>query len=200
MAWLALGIIVIWLAVLGVGRAVIHARAGGEPAVRFADAVGSAQWWARLLGTVGFLFLILAPIADLAGLPPLPLLDRPPLRLAGAGVALVGILGAAHAQAALGPSWRGDVDPEARTALVTTGPYRWVRNPIFTWTAVTSIGIGLLVPNLLALAMVVANLASHQVLVRLVEEPYLRSVHGDRYAAYAARTGRFLPGIGRERP
>jgi protein-S-isoprenylcysteine O-methyltransferase Ste14 len=108
-------------------------------------------------------------------------------------------VGTAHAQTALGASWRGDVDPDARTELVTTGPYRWVRNPIFSWTGATSIGIGLLVPNLLAVAMVAASLASHQVLVRLVEEPYLRRVHGERYIEYARRTGRFLPGIGRER-
>jgi protein-S-isoprenylcysteine O-methyltransferase Ste14 len=30
-----------------------------------------------------------------------------------------------------------------------------------------------------------------------VEEPYLSEVHGQRYAAYAARAGRFLPKIAR---
>lgn len=58
-------------------------------------------------------------------------------------------------------------------------------------------GLALLVPNVLALAMLVAFLASLQIQVRLVEEPYLRRVHGDAYQRYAARTGRFLPGIGR---
>ena len=33
--------------------------------------------------------------------------------------------------------------------------------------------------------------------VRLVEEPYLLRVHGDAYRRYAARTGRFLPRVGR---
>jgi protein-S-isoprenylcysteine O-methyltransferase Ste14 len=33
--------------------------------------------------------------------------------------------------------------------------------------------------------------------VRAVEEPYLRLVHGEAYAIYAANTGRFVPGIGR---
>ena len=36
-----------------------------------------------------------------------------------------------------------------------------------------------------------------QLQVRLVEEPYLSRVHGVRYQAYAARAGRFLPGLGR---
>lgn len=33
--------------------------------------------------------------------------------------------------------------------------------------------------------------------VRLVEEPYLLRAHGHDHRAYAARTGRFLPGVGR---
>ena len=32
--------------------------------------------------------------------------------------------------------------------------------------------------------------------VRLVEEPYLREVHGEPYLAYARATGRFLPRLG----
>ena len=34
-------------------------------------------------------------------------------------------------------------------------------------------------------------------LVRAVEEPYLRSAHGPDFDAYVARTGRFLPAVGR---
>jgi protein-S-isoprenylcysteine O-methyltransferase Ste14 len=38
---------------------------------------------------------------------------------------------------------------------------------------------------------------SIQIQVRLVEEPSLLRVHGEDYRRYAARTGRFVPGIGR---
>ncbi len=31
---------------------------------------------------------------------------------------------------------------------------------------------------------------------RLIEEPYLSGVHGEQYALYAARVGRFLPRVG----
>lgn len=88
------------------------------------------------------------------------------------------------------------VDPHARAPLVTGGPFRIVRNPILTCTAATAIGLALIVPNVLAILMLVAIAVSMQVQVRLVEEPYLTSVHGDAYRRYAARTGRFLPGIG----
>lgn len=36
--------------------------------------------------------------------------------------------------------------------------------------------------------------------VWVVEEPYLRQVHGAAYIAYAASTGRFLPRLGRLHP
>jgi protein-S-isoprenylcysteine O-methyltransferase Ste14 len=45
--------------------------------------------------------------------------------------------------------------------------------------------------------MLVAFLAGLEIQVRLVEEPYLIRVHGDAYRTYAARTGRFVPGVGR---
>jgi protein-S-isoprenylcysteine O-methyltransferase Ste14 len=115
-------------------------------------------------------------------------------------LAVVGITATLAAQLAMGGSWRPDVDPTTRTALVTTGPFRLVRNPIVTATAATAAGLALLVPNLLAAAMLVAFVTALQVQVRLVEEPYLHRVYGTAWERYAARTGRFLPWIGRHRP
>ena len=47
-----------------------------------------------------------------------------------------------------------------------------------------------------ASAATVVLLAAIQVQVRAVEEPYLLAVHGDAYRDYAARVGRFVPGVG----
>lgn len=99
----------------------------------------------------------------------------------------------------MGESWRGDVDPEARTPLVTDGPFRLVRNPILTCTAATAVGLALMVPNILSVLMLAASVAGMQIQVRLVEEPYLERVHGEAYRRYASRTGRFVPSIGRLR-
>jgi protein-S-isoprenylcysteine O-methyltransferase Ste14 len=109
----------------------------------------------------------------------------------------IGVAATLWAQLAMGDSWRVGVDPNARTALVATGPFRWVRNPIFSAMTVATLGLALLAPNILswlALAALVAGLEIH---VRLVEEPYLTRTHGDHYRRYASRTGRFLPVIGR---
>lgn len=91
-----------------------------------------------------------APLAELAGLDPIPLLDRTPPRTAGVVLVVVGIAATVAAQLAMGASWRPDVDPTTRTALVTSGRFRPVRNPIFTATAATAAGLALLVPNLVA--------------------------------------------------
>jgi protein-S-isoprenylcysteine O-methyltransferase Ste14 len=42
-----------------------------------------------------------------------------------------------------------------------------------------------------------ALFAALELQTRAVEEPYLLRTHGEAYAAYAARVGRFVPGLGR---
>jgi protein-S-isoprenylcysteine O-methyltransferase Ste14 len=61
----------------------------------------------------------------------------------------------------------------------------------------TAAGLALLVPNAASLVGLVALVVGIEIQVRRVEEPYLLRTHGDAYASWAARTGRFLPGIGR---
>jgi protein-S-isoprenylcysteine O-methyltransferase Ste14 len=97
----------------------------------------------------------------------------------------------------MGASWRVGVDPEERTALVVRGPFRLVRNPIFTTMTLTAVGFTLLVPSWLAIASLVALLASLELQVRAVEEPYLRRTHGAAYEDYCAEVGRFVPLFGR---
>jgi len=80
---------------------------------------------------------------------------------------------------------------------VTTGPFALVRNPIFTAMAVTSLGLTLMVPNPVAALGFAVLVVAVQMQVRAVEEPYLLAVHGEAYRRYAARVGRFVPGVGR---
>jgi protein-S-isoprenylcysteine O-methyltransferase Ste14 len=200
MAVLALVLLAVWLLLVAGLRTLIQIRRTGDAsAPRFRDRPGSPQWWARLLSGVGFACAVAAPLAELAGLDPIAVLDRTTVRAAGVVLVVVGIAATLASQLAMGASWRPDVDPDVRTALVTTGPFRLVRNPIFTATAATATGLALIVPNLVAAAMLVAFLTALQIQVRLVEEPYLHRVHAGAWEQYAARTGRFLPWLGRHR-
>jgi protein-S-isoprenylcysteine O-methyltransferase Ste14 len=99
----------------------------------------------------------------------------------------------------MGTSWRVGVDERERTTRVTGGPFAYVRNPIFTFMVVAASGLALLAPNLAALLGLCSLMVGLEIQVRLVEEPYLVRAHGQAYAAYAARAGRFVPGVGRLR-
>ena len=94
-------------------------------------------------------------------------------------------------------SWRIGLDLERRTALVTDGPYRFVRNPIYVCVFCASFALVAAVPNALAVAQLVATVVGFEWMVRWFEEPFLLEQHGAAYREYAARTGRFVPGLGR---
>ena len=199
MAVLALILFMVWVLLAGVGRSWWQRRRTGDAGFRLtAGQAGSRQWWAnRAAGLGGVAVGVAAPLADLAGLPTLELVDEPGLRWWWIAVAGVGIVATTVAQLAMGASWRIGVDPAERTALVTHGPFRLVRNPIFTAAMITFVGLALAVPNLVAILGLALTFVGVEFQVRQVEEPYLQATHGVAYREYAARTGRFLPGLGR---
>ncbi|MEU0042988.1 methyltransferase family protein [Streptomyces werraensis] len=194
-AWTALALYGFWLlAAFGV-RAVLQRRRTGDSGFRgLSGTPGSAPWWAGVLFVVALVGAVAAPIATLAGLSVL-IGPAPAVHAVGTTMAALGTL---VAQRAMGASWRVGVDQEERTALVSGGPFARVRNPIFTAMAATGLGLALMVPNVLAFAALAALIIAVELQVRVVEEPYLRATHGQSYLAYAARAGRFVPGIGRQ--
>jgi protein-S-isoprenylcysteine O-methyltransferase Ste14 len=200
MPTLALIAFAVYVAVaFGFRTLVHHRRTGTSGFVWIAGKrPGSVEWVAGVLFVTALLGGVAAPVAQLAGLvrPWTGAGDRA-VHALGCAVFAAGLAGTLWAQLAMGDSWRIGVDSTARTDLVATGPFRWVRNPIFSWMALVSTGIVLIAPNLLAVLSLVALLIALEVQVRAVEEPYLLRTHGEVYRRYAASTGRFLPGIGR---
>jgi protein-S-isoprenylcysteine O-methyltransferase Ste14 len=81
---------------------------------------------------------------------------------------------------------------------VTSGLYRFCRNPIFLAILITLTGYTMLLPTRLSLALLLgASIGIRQQI--LTEEAYLLRAYGADYREYARRVGRFLPGIGRLR-
>jgi len=158
---------------------------------------GPLEWIAGGMFVSGLLMGGSAPILALLGvLEPIPALDGAFGNIVGLILAVAGIGLTFAAQLAMGDSWRVGVDPEERTDLVTDGPFELVRNPIYSAMLPTIFGLVLMVPSALAVAAICVLFVSLELQVRLVEEPYLLQVHGDAYAGYAARVGRFVPGVG----
>lgn len=193
-AWTAIGLEVFFFAMAFGWRSWVQWRRTGAtgfirprrgaPATETAGAVGFV---------VALLLLAAAPVAELAGTARLGPLDTSWAGLVGVFLGLVGIVLTLMAQVAMGDSWRIGVDETERTGLVTSGVFARVRNPIFTAMVVATVGLVLLVPNVVALMALVVLLAALQIQVRLVEEPYLARTHGARYERYRSTTGRFLP-------
>lgn len=179
----------------GVRAVLLRRRTGSWGFNGISGRPGSPEWLGGVLFVVALLVLVLGLAAPLVGV--LAVDELPTAQvLLGAVVVGLGLVGVWLSQSAMGDSWRVGVDHGARTALVTHGPFALVRNPIFTGIVLVSAGLVLLVPNVLTVLAVVALVVAVQLQVRVGEEPYLtRTVPG--YADYAARTGRFVPGVGR---
>lgn len=92
----------------------------------------------------------------------------------------------------MGKSWRVGIDPEEKTALVFTGPYRFARHPIYALSSVLVLGTLAAVPTPAMTITALAHLLFLQIEARR-EEKYLLEKHGRSYAEYQNRVGRFVP-------
>jgi len=94
-------------------------------------------------------------------------------------------------------------DPAApQTLLVTSGPYGYVRNPLYLAGAIVGVGIATLyAPWSLAKAgrAILVALLVHAAVVRL-EEPRTRGRLGPIYEEYCRRVPRWIPGLKPSRP
>ncbi len=84
--------------------------------------------------------------------------------------------------------------------LVTTGPYRYARNPMLTGVFIFVLGLGLWVDSFALVLLFTPLFVLFNVWeLKQVEEPELVRRLGDEYVAYRRRTPMFIPGLGRRR-
>lgn len=94
------------------------------------------------------------------------------------------------AQAQMGRSWRIGVDPQ-KTELKAAGLFAVSRNPIFLGMRAMLLGVFLITPNALSLAVLLLGEALMQLQVRF-EEAHLEQSEGEIYRAYRQRVRRWL--------
>ncbi|MFN2609130.1 MAG: isoprenylcysteine carboxylmethyltransferase family protein [Acidimicrobiales bacterium] len=169
-------------------------RSGWLRPVSRVDAVAESLCTAGCVGTLA------APVlARLSVVPPAGRLSSGPVAAVGLACLLAGIVTSLAAQRQMGLAWKPGIDPAAPPPLVTTGLFRVARNPFYVGCMLSSLGVALAVPSVLALASLAAVVVAAEVVVRWVEEPFLEGVHGEAYRAYRRATARFLPGPARWR-
>ena len=79
--------------------------------------------------------------------------------------------------------------------LSTSGPYRWVRHPLYTVGAILFISFGMMADNWFIAALgILAFIAMAKRTPQ--EEANLVEKFGDEYREYMKRTGRFFPKVG----
>jgi protein-S-isoprenylcysteine O-methyltransferase Ste14 len=107
--------------------------------------------------------------------------------LAGAalGVACIGVF------VVRGRGTAAPFDPPR--AFVPSGPYRYVRNPMYIGGWLVLAGFGLLQRSASILLLSLGMLVAAHLFVVLVEEPGLRDRFGESYEAYCEGTRRWIP-------
>ena len=82
-----------------------------------------------------------------------------------------------------------------RHDLVSVGPYRWIRHPLYATGIALFWSIGLMAASwFILLFALIATVLIRLVVIPLEERELLRKF-GDHYARYMRRTGRLLPGL-----
>src|SRR5437899_7819286 len=84
-------------------------------------------------------------------------------------------------------------DPPRR--LVITGPYRFVRNPMYVGMGIALLGEAIVYPNLtwLMLGLIAVLWAAVSLFIIGYEEPTLRRMFGSDYEAYCRQVHRWIP-------
>ena len=140
----------------------------------------------------GFLLLLrpwILPALDIRVIP-----DSPPINFCGIVLTAAGIALAIWARLVIGTNWSGSVTVKRNHQLIRTGPYRFVRHPIYSGILLamlgTAVGYGML-PGLIGFALTfIALLAKWQ-----IEEKFMIEEFGDQYHQYRREVKAVIPGL-----
>ena len=158
-------------------------------------AAQSESWPSRLMHTVplAVAFYLLAVTAT-----PWPALNirflqfSPAMFWLGAALTAAGLALAVWARLLLGGNWSSNVTIKQDHQLVATGPYRWVRHPIYTGLLLALCGSALTVGEWRGPLAVLVAAASLWRKLR-IEETFMGQQFGDAYAAYSRHTAALIP-------
>jgi protein-S-isoprenylcysteine O-methyltransferase Ste14 len=123
--------------------------------------------------------------------PAQPMLDWPMVVLCALGLAFCW-----WARIHLGKLWSGGIDRKADHRVVDTGPYGIVRHPIYSGVIVAAFAFAVTRARPSAILLWLSITVFFSLKARM-EERFLREELGDDYAAYGAKVGRLMPGVGR---
>ena len=92
----------------------------------------------------------------------------------------------------LGRHWSTNLQLHEGHQLITDGPYRWVRHPMYTALGACFIGLGLISAGWVLAPLVIGGILVLSTRIGR-EEQMMVEQFGQEYRDYMNRTGRFLP-------
>lgn len=120
------------------------------------------------------------------------LADWPWLRWLGVGVSVLGFAVTYWARWTLGTNWSSNVTVKVGHELIRSGPYRFVRHPIYTGMMVAAAGTAMALNQWRGIVAFVLLWISFTI-KRLKEEEFMRQTFGAQYDDYARTTGAIFP-------
>jgi protein-S-isoprenylcysteine O-methyltransferase Ste14 len=130
--------------------------------------------------------------AALDWLIPLPMLAPTAGRVPGIALVVVGLILALWCIGLFHRAGTNAPTHLAATALVTDGPYRFSRNPMYLAMTVLSIGVALWANSAWMLGLLIPTFVLLNIGVIGPEERYLEAKFGDAYRQYRGRVRRWL--------
>ena len=113
------------------------------------------------------------------------------VQVVGIILCAAGIMFAMWARVHLGRNWSGSPQMKENHELVTSGPYRFVRHPIYTGIMLGLFGSGLAAGLGWFIAFIIFSVIF--ILRIKTEEGYMMKLFPNQYPAYRARTKAFIP-------
>ena len=152
---------------------------------------GRSGWWNRLIGLRIALLVVVIFLARSWGPRGHHVGSDPVLAGVGLALLLLGLGLAVWARLYIGRNWGTPMSRKAEPELVTTGPYRRIRHPIYTGLILAMLGTAL-ATSWYGL-IVVAVLSGFFIYSATREEAYLTEQFQDTYRAYKRSTKMLIP-------
>ena len=147
----------------------------------------AAQKLGKLAPRVDVRTLSLARYVDRTKLP-----DAPATFWSGFAIVVLGLAFTVWARIVLGRNWSGIVTVKQDHELVTKGPYRWVRHPIYTGLLFAFAGSAIARGEWRGVLAVVIVLAGFWRKLKL-EERWMIETFGDAYLRYREKVRALIP-------
>jgi protein-S-isoprenylcysteine O-methyltransferase Ste14 len=148
--------------------------------------------WGRIVGVrVVLVLLALLLVRTRAFKGGQTITDDPWLQGVGLVVFVSGLGLAIWARRSLGRNWGMPMTEKVDPELVTTGPYRSIRHPIYSGIILAMVGTAIAVSWYWLLAVVL--LGGYFVYSAVIEERYMAGVFPDTYPAYKRSTKMLVP-------